>query len=66
MIFPLLYAMNQIDFKDPENVMKVRIGYALVQVVSLAIYGYIYSLASSSKDTKKIKVAPPPSFGQQE
>jgi len=63
-MMPMFYLMNQIDWTIEYNILLVRVGYAAVQVLSLVVYGYIYTLITSRNETKKIKVPKAPtSFG---
>jgi len=63
-MMPMFYLMNQIDWTVENNVLMARIGYGVVQVLSLVVYGYIYSIITAKKETKKIKVPKAPTgFG---
>src|SRR4051812_28321116 len=55
-LLPTIWAMNQVDFTNPDNVQLVRIAFSSVTAVLLALWSYIYIKASSSTNAQKIKV----------
>ncbi|GAM23879.1 hypothetical protein SAMD00019534_070540, partial [Acytostelium subglobosum LB1] len=60
-----LFIMNKIDFKDPVNAHYALIGYGIVQVITVAVYLYIYqTIASKPKNNNKIDIHTPASLGQ--
>jgi len=61
-MFPLIYLMNQMDFTNEQNVLMVRVGYAVVTVVGLLVWWYIWTQVKNTKNLQKIKV-PKPAVG---
>eukprot|EP01117_Protostelium_nocturnum_P001198 TRINITY_DN11520_c0_g1_i1.p1 TRINITY_DN11520_c0_g1~~TRINITY_DN11520_c0_g1_i1.p1 ORF type:complete len:186 (-),score=74.39 TRINITY_DN11520_c0_g1_i1:293-850(-) len=53
---PMLYAVNQIDFKNEQNVLLCRLGYATVTLVAFGIYAYLWTLISSKNDQTVVVV----------
>jgi len=54
-MFPAIYFMNNIEW-NPGNVEKLRVAYAIVNVILLCVLGCIYFLVEAKKDRRKIKV----------
>jgi len=63
-MLPMIYLMNQIDWTNEDNIFNVRVGYGLVEILALIVWGVVYMKASSNNDKTKIKVTAAPSFGQ--
>jgi len=61
-MLPLLYFMNQADWTDKNNILLVQVGYAVVQVLTLLVWIYIYYEVNSKKNNTKIKIPTKPSF----
>jgi len=54
--FVAIFLMYQIDFKDATNLMFVRIGYGIVQLLTFGVILYIYvQISKSTKETKETK-----------
>jgi len=66
LVLPLMYVMNQIDFTNETNLLAVRVGYGIAQVLAALAWLYIYTQVTSKNDTRKIRVpASPQGFGAQ-
>lgn len=69
LMLPVLLGMNYINFEDENTTNLVITGYVTVQVLTFAIYYYIYSKIQSSRATASpepfVVKAPPLPFGQQ-
>ena len=63
-IFPVMMVANKIDFTDPTNLMLVRTAYAGIQILLLILSYFVYRSIQNENNTKKIKVPPPPTAGQ--
>jgi len=64
-LLPAMFLANKIDFTVPENVLLVRSAFIGIQVILLSLAAKMYLDVSKSKDDRKIRVPPPPAFGQE-
>jgi len=55
-MLPMFLIMNQIDFKNPDNIQIVRVAYVSLHVLAFVICGLLYKLISDKKDARKIAV----------
>lgn len=56
LMLPVLFLSQKIDFQDANTVMLVQIIYAVVQVVVLMVYGYVYFQIKNKNDQTTINV----------
>jgi len=57
-MLPMILLMNQLNFKDPDIILRTRFVYGGVQVLTLLGLSYLYFLISQKNDSKKIHVQP--------
>jgi len=62
-LLPAMLVMNQIDWTQERNVIIARSLYGLVQVLSLGCCALIYQKIMARRDTTKVRVAQPASWG---
>ncbi|PRP80432.1 hypothetical protein PROFUN_11887 [Planoprotostelium fungivorum] len=55
-MLPMLYAMNQIDLKDEENIQRLRIGFCIVVTLVLSVYLYLWNKIRSTNDEAPVNV----------
>jgi len=55
-MLPLIYAMNQIDFTQEQNILYVRAAFATVTFLTILAWGFVYQRVSSTVNLTKINV----------
>eukprot|EP01027_Heterolobosea_sp_BB2_P020363 GEZU01029055.1.p2 GENE.GEZU01029055.1~~GEZU01029055.1.p2 ORF type:complete len:181 (-),score=62.09 GEZU01029055.1:34-576(-) len=63
-VFGVLYLTKQVNMNDPDIILMARILYAVVHVLIIGAYGYMFWLATNSNNQTKIRVKKPQQFGQ--
>ncbi|TPX33362.1 hypothetical protein SmJEL517_g03721 [Synchytrium microbalum] len=53
--FGVMQVANRLNFDTPENANYIRIAYATVQVIQMAIFYYIYTQIDAKKDETELK-----------
>jgi len=63
-MLPMILLMNQLNFKDPDIILRTRVVYGIVQVITLLGLAYLYFLISQKNDSKKSMSNLQPQDGQ--